>query len=90
MTLRTILAIFQAIPKLKDLFEALVAEYVAAQIQSMKTEQRAAIKKAIDEQDQRDLEKAIKSPRAGAPSGIAGAVIVDDLPGVVQNKPRGN
>jgi hypothetical protein len=48
----------------------------------MKKEDRDSIKKSIEGQDQRDLEKAIGSIKVGLPSGISGTEIVDHLPGV--------
>lgn len=88
--LTTIIAILKAIPTLKAWFDWFVAEYTRREIATMKAEIRAGIRKAIDEQDQRDLERAMGSTKPGKPSGLPGAVIVDDLPGVVPgNKTRG-
>lgn len=85
MTLQTILALLKLFPTLKKLWDQLVSEYVAAEIAKMKAEQKAAIKKAVNEQDQRDIENAIHSPRAGEVSGVPGTELVDDLPGVMPN-----
>lgn len=75
-----ILAIFKAVPILNSWFEKLVAAYISHQIDSMKAENVAAIRKVLDEKDQRALEKALASPTAGLPSGDAGSVIIDGPP----------
>lgn len=46
----------------------------------MKKEGREAIRKSLDEHDQRNIEKIIGSPTAGKPSGDPGAVVVDKPP----------
>lgn len=80
--LSLLLAIFKAIPSLQALWDGLVSMYVESQIASMKAENRAAIQKALQDQDQRDLEKAIGSPNAGKEVPANGSEIVDSLPGV--------
>ncbi len=87
MILKIILALLQAVPSLKSVWDELVAAYIERQIATMKQQNRDAIRKAINEQDQRPIERAIGSPHAGEPSRIPGVVIVDDLPNVggVQN-----
>lgn len=88
--LSTVLAILRAIPTLKAWFDWFVAEYTRREIAAMKVEIRAAIRKAIDEQDQRDLERAMGSTKPGKPSDLPGVELVDDLPGVVPgHKGRG-
>ena len=62
--------------------QMLVAAYIASRIGSMSKDQRDGIRKAIDEQDQRDLEKAIGNPQAGEPSGLPGVEHRPTLPGV--------
>lgn len=42
----------------------------------------AAIRKAIDEQDQRELEKQIGNRTPGEKSNLPGTVIRDRLPGI--------
>lgn len=80
--LKAIIAVIVAIPTIKGWFDSLVKMYVEQQIASWRAEDRAAIKKAIDEQDQRDIEKALGSSHAGEPSGIPGTEIRETLPGV--------
>ena len=76
-------AFIKVIPGIVRLVESFVEWYVQTQIDSMKAEHREGIKKAIQDHDQRELEKAIGSPIAGEHSGIPGTVIVDGpLPGV--------
>lgn len=78
----TFISLIQSIPVLVDLVERFVALYVASRIGSMKKEHREGIKKALAEQDQRDLERAIGSPVAGLPSGVPGTEVRPTLPGV--------
>jgi hypothetical protein len=80
--LSLLLAIFKAIPALKSLFDELVVAYTQSQIDNIKKEYLYAIQIAISQKDQRDIEKALGSPRAGEASGIPGAQVVDHLPGV--------
>lgn len=80
--LKAIIAIIVAIPTIKGWFDALVKMYVESQIAAWRAEDRAAIRKAIEEQDQRDIEKALGSGKAGEPSGIPGTEIRETLPGV--------
>lgn len=77
-----LLAVFKAIPIFEKWFEQLSALYVASRIESMKQENREVIKKAIELQDQRELERAIGSPKAGERSGVPGTEVRDTLPGV--------
>ena len=78
----SVIAVIKAIPVVKEWFDSLLAMYVRSEIASMKKENREALRKAIDEQDQRDLEKAIGNPNPGEHSGIPGTEIRDKLPGV--------
>lgn len=80
-----ITGIVKAIPILDKWVEQFMVYYFNKSIDKMKLDNFKAIKKAINEKDQRDLEKNIGNPNAGNPSGDAGSEIVDDLPGV--NKP---
>lgn len=75
-----ILAIAKAIPVIDTWIEQLSAAYVASRLATMKKENSDAIRKALVDHDQRDLEKAIGSPNAGQKSGDSGAVITDKPP----------
>jgi len=89
--LSIILAVFKSIPVLKEWFDKLVVLYVNYQIDNMKEDDRKAIRKAIDEQDQRDLETQIGNPNAGERSNLPGTELRDSLPGVLQStKPSGD
>jgi hypothetical protein len=84
-----VLAVLRSAPALAGLalkfisaVENFVTWFINNRIDQMAKENRDAIKKAVVDQDQRDLEKAIGSPTAGEPSGIPGTVIRDALPGV--------
>ncbi len=80
-----ILAIIKAVPSLKSWWDQLVALYVADQLDKFQKADRDAIRKAVYEHDQRDLEGQIGNINPGKPSGLPGTHIVDSLPGVVPN-----
>lgn len=77
-----IISVSKAFSIVNEWIHLFIAEYAKHQISTMKKENRDAIKKAIDEQDQRDLEKAMGSTKVGEVSGIPGTEIIDTLPGV--------
>ena len=77
-----ITALAQAWPSFKQWMDSLVAVYVSRQVAGMSQFNRDAIKTALTEQDQRDMETAMGSTRVGEVSGNAGTIIVDSLPGV--------
>jgi hypothetical protein len=83
-----IVGIINLIPVVKGWIDSFIAYYVGKQIESMKAENMAAIRKAVHEQDQRDAERALGNPQAGEPSDIPGTVIRDSLPGV--SNPKGS
>lgn len=76
------LSIIEAIPAVKRLFEQLSKAYYEAVIEKMKAENAEAIRKAIAENDQRWIEKTMKSSTAGKPSGVPSTEERDSLPGV--------
>ncbi len=80
----TIVAIIKAIPILKGWIDQAVALYLSHSIESMHESDRAAVKKAIYEHDQRDLEKQIGSTKAGKSSDLPGVELRDSLPNVVR------
>lgn len=75
----TIIAIIKAIPILQKWFEQLFALYINAQIDFMKADNVKAIRKAIDDKDQRDIERALQSTIAGKRSSEVSSVIIDDI-----------
>ena len=79
-TISAIISIITLIPRVKAWFDELVSVYVQMKIASMKRENREAIRRAIIEHDQRDLEKAIGNPYPGEPSGEEGTEIIDGPP----------
>lgn len=83
--LTSFFSLLKVIPALKSWFDWFVAEYTRREIDQMKQEIREGIRKAVNDYDQREIERAINSPLAGKPSGKPGAVIVDadDLPDIV-------
>lgn len=88
-----IFALLKAIPVLKGWVDQFTVWYIQKGVADLKEADRAALRKAIDEQDQRDLEKQIGDKNPGAPSFLPGTTIVDSLPGVnvVQDpEPPGN
>jgi hypothetical protein len=82
-----ITAIAKLIPVIGGWIEKFIVYYTNASIDRMKSENLKAIRKVLDEKDQRELEKAIGSPSAGLPSHTPGADIVDSLPNVPGPKP---
>lgn len=89
--LSLLLAIFKVVPKLKELWDELNVEYFKRKVAEMSAENRAAIRKAFDEFDQRELERVSGNPNAGGLSGLPDTVVVDPrkLPGVVQDANEG-
>lgn len=75
-----ILGLIKVIPIIDGWIQLFVSAYVANQIDTMKKENKDAIRKAIQDHDQRDLEKAIGNQNAGKPSGDAGSTIIDHPP----------
>lgn len=82
MGISVIVQLILAIAKAFPIVDKWLDEAYNEKLKAMSKETRAAIRKAIDEQDQIDLEIAIGSVNAGRPSGIPGSEIVDKLPGV--------
>ncbi len=77
-----IISISKAVPIVNDWIQELIVAFTNQRIDSMSKENRESIKKAIEQKDQRDLERAMGSINAGELSGIPGTVVVDKLPGV--------
>lgn len=77
-----VLALIKAIPVFQQWVERFMAWYIERQIAGMRQENRDAIRKAFEQHDTRDLEKAIGNPHAGEPSELPGTVVRDTLPGV--------
>ena len=80
--LSLLMAIFTAIPKVKDMFDQLIAMYLSVKIAELSAENKAMIVKAFVEKDQRYIENLLGSKRAGKASGYEGTEVVDSLPGV--------
>lgn len=78
--LEVLLAVLRVIPILKDWFDELVSLYIQSQLESMRQENRDAIKHAFEKQDQRPIEKVIGNPNAGEPSNLPGSERRDSLP----------
>lgn len=70
-----ILGILKAIPIIDSWYQKLSAAYIADAIARMKSENLDAIRKAITNHDQRDLEAAVGNPHPGEVSGDAGSTI---------------
>lgn len=85
MIFTAILAFLKAIPVLKSLFDEFVVFYANSEISEMKTQDREAIRKAIEGHDQRWIEKAL-GVEGAKPVDMAGSVIRDVIPGVVSDK----
>jgi hypothetical protein len=78
--METILIILKALPALKALVDKFFALYAQAEWASFDKDIQKGIRKAIDEHDQRELEKSIGSPTAGLPSGVPNSSFHDSLP----------
>ena len=76
-----VLAVARAIPVVNQWLELLVAEFVKSRINEMREENRNAIRKAFETNDQRPIEKVIGSPNEGKPSGVPGSEFRDSVPG---------
>jgi hypothetical protein len=77
-----LLAVFKAVPILKQWWDQLLVMYIERQKAKLREEIRKAIIYALVEQDQRDIEKAVGNPNAGEPVRVPDSEIVDSLPGV--------
>lgn len=82
-TIQLLLAIFRTIPAAKAFWDDLITAYFNAEIDRMSELNRRAIRKAIYDKDQRDIEKALTSYREGVHSGLHGTELRDDLPNVL-------
>jgi hypothetical protein len=86
--LSLLLALFKAVPALKDMWERLLAMYIEHQQAMLKEELRLAIYNAVRQKDQRGIEEVIGNPNHGKPIEIPDSQIVDSLPGVTPHPPR--
>jgi len=77
-----IIGIVKAVPIIDKWLEQLMHAYFLYKVSIMEKENVEAIRKLIEERDQRDFEKAIGSKKPGEPSGDDGAVIIDRPPGM--------
>lgn len=75
-----LVAFFKAIPALKDIFDKFIAFYIQRELENIKKENSDAIRRAVNEKDQRDIEKMLGSKHEGQPTGLG--EIVDSLPNV--------
>lgn len=86
--LSLLLAVFKAVPVLKEAWDRLILMYLERQREHLKEEIRLGIYEAVAQKDQRRLEEAIGNPNAGKPVEIPESQIVDSLPGVTPHPPR--
>jgi len=70
-----IIAIAKDLPIVDRWLQQLMLAYAQARIRAWDKSIYNGIKKAIEENDQRELEEAIGNPGAGLPSGNPGTVI---------------
>lgn len=80
--LSALLAIFKAVPTLKTWWDQLLTMYVKHSINEMHEADKEALRKALNEHDQRDLETQLGSTISGEASGAPGTELRDTLPGV--------
>ena len=83
--LAAITALLKAIPVVARWFEQLALYYFNSGIDEMKAENLAALRKAIELKDQRDIEKALRSDHAGKPVDLPGSEIRSSIVGVVSS-----
>ena len=89
MVFKIVLALLNAVPKLKELWDEALAAYIKNEISKMHEKDRAAIRRAIYEHDQRDLEKQLFNNEPGLPSGLPNTEFRNDLPNVgLQNSKK--
>lgn len=81
-----IIAVANAIPVIDKWLTTLFIEFAKARRASMKQENIDAIRKALQSDDQRDVENILSPSQAGEASNAPGSVIVDSLPGVHNEK----
>lgn len=77
-----VIGVINLIPTVQGWVESFVAYYVEKQRAQMRAENLAAIRKAINEHDQRGIEEALGNPNAGEPSGIGGVEFRTGIVGV--------
>lgn len=82
MTWNSLLYIIKLIPALKSAWDSFISWYVKKEIDKMKEDDKKALRKAVDEQDQRDLERQMFSIEPGAKSNLPGTTIRTELPNV--------
>lgn len=82
-------ALIKAIPIVKSWVDQFSAWYVERAIREMKDADKKALRKAVYDQDQRDLERQLGNSHPGEVSGIGGTDIVSTLPNVVPNTNKG-
>ena len=80
--------LLKAIPSIKGWWDQFMAFYIAHEIEKLHEADKAAIRKAIYEHDQRDLERQIGNSNPGEVSNTPGAIIIDELPGVLPSKKK--
>lgn len=83
-----LLAIFKAVPVLKDTWERLLAMYISHKDAQLKEELRLAIYNAVHQKDQRGIEEVIGNPNAGRPVDVPDSQIVDSVRGVAPHGVR--
>lgn len=89
MIFKFILALLNAVPKLKELWDEALVLYIKNEIKKMREKDIQAIRKAVFEHDQRDLEKQLFGDSSGKTSGIPGTEFRPDLPNVLSNPKKG-
>lgn len=77
-------ALFKAVPTIEEWWERLITAWISHKKNSIKKENRIAIQKAFENDDQRPIEETLGSETAGEYSGYG--TVVNELPGVHQSK----
>ena len=74
--LAALTAFFKMIPALKNLWDSVVALYIQQEYANMIKQNQTTIKKALEDHDQREIEKLLDPNSAGLPSGLPGSVVI--------------
>ncbi len=78
-----IIALLEAVPIAKKFVDSLLTIYIQRQIDVLHENDRAAIRQALVEHDQRAIEWQLGNSNSGEPSFLPGTHVVDSVAGVV-------
>ncbi len=82
---KALLILIGLVPQFKKIWDQLVAEYIKTQIDKMHNDDKEAIKKAVYDYDQRQIEWQLGNRSPGEHSFIPGTMVVDDISHIVSD-----